>query len=216
MPTVDLDRDSAHELAERELSKPIYPRTSLTQRFTDWLDELLFRIAEKASTLPGGWFTIAVLVLVLAVAAVLAVRIARRTMRTNRGGDHTLFDAAELSAAQHRATAEQFAAQGDWTPAIRHRLRAVARQLEETGILDPVPGRTSYELARAAGTSIPALSGEFMSAATVFNDVAFGNRAGTAAAYRVIADLDEHLSTRRDTPALGSPAAPDDSWAAVP
>jgi len=216
VPTVDIDRDSAHELAERELSKPIYPRTSLTQRFTDWLDELLFRIAEKASTLPGGWFTIAVLVLVLAVAAVFAVRIARRTMRTNRGGDHTLFGAAELSAAQHRATAEQFAAQGDWTPAIRHRLRAVARQLEETGVLDPVPGRTSYELARAAGASIPALSGESLSAATAFNDVAFGSRAGTASAYRVIADLDEHLGNRRDTPALGSPAAPDDTWAAVP
>jgi hypothetical protein len=216
VPTVDIDRDAAHEAAERELSKPIYPRTTLTQRFGDWLDELIFRIAEKASTVPGGWFTIAVLVLVVAVAAVLAVRIARRTMRTNRGGDHTLFGAAEHSAAEHRATAEQFAAQGDWAAAIRHRLRAVARQLEESGVLDPVPGRTSYELARAAGASIPALSGEFISAATVFNDVAFGNRAGTAVTYRVIADLDEHLSTRRDTPGLGSPVAPDETWAAVP
>ncbi len=216
MPTVDIDRTSAHEAAQRELAKPIYPRGSLTQRLTDWLDELIFRIAEKASTIPGGWFTIAVLVLIVAVAVVLAVRMARRTMRTNRGGDHSLFGTTELSAAEHRATAEQFAAQGDWATAVRHRLRAVARQLEETGVLNPVPGRTSNELARAAGASIPNLSHEFLTAATAFNDVAYGNRVGTAAAYRVIADLDEHLRTQRDTPARLAPPAPDNIWVAVP
>ena len=128
MPAIDIDRDAAHEAAQRELDKPIYPKGSLTQRLHDWIDELLYRLVEKGSSLPGGWFTVSVLLILLVVAVVVAVRIARRTMRTRRGGDYQLFDAGQLSAAQHRATAEQYAAEGNWTAAIRHRLRAVARQ----------------------------------------------------------------------------------------
>ncbi len=68
--------------------------------------------SRRVPRLPGGWFTISVLLIILAVAVVVAVRIARRTMRTNRGGKHALFDTHEFSAAQHRATAEQYAAAG--------------------------------------------------------------------------------------------------------
>ena len=161
MPAIDIDRDAAHDAAQRELAKPIYPKPSLTERLSEWIDELLYRIVAEGSTVPGGWFTIAVLlILLLVVALVVAVRIARRTMRTNRGGDHALFGAHELSAAEHRATAEQYAAAGDWAAAIRHRLRAVARHLEETGVLDPVPGRTATELARDAGAALPDLAAE--------------------------------------------------------
>ena len=112
VPAIDIDRDAAHEAAQRELAKPIYPKASLTERLSEWLDDLLYRIAQEGSSLPGGWFTISVLLIILAVAIVVAVRIARRTMRTNRGGEHALFDSHELSAAQHRATAEQYAAAG--------------------------------------------------------------------------------------------------------
>ncbi len=106
MPTVDIDRDTAHELAQRELAKPIYPRPSLTDRITEWLDNLINQLIVKGGSIPGGWFTIAVLVILVAVAFVVAVRIARRTMRTNRGTGAGLFGAHELSAAEHRATAK--------------------------------------------------------------------------------------------------------------
>ena len=59
----------------------------------------------KGSSIPGGWFTIAMLALLVVAAFVVAVRIARRTMRTNRGTGQGLFGAHELSAAEHRATA---------------------------------------------------------------------------------------------------------------
>jgi hypothetical protein len=217
VPTVDIDREAAHEAAQRELSKPIYPKEGLTQRLADWLDELIYRLILKGSTVPGGWFTIALLLVLVLVAVIVAVRIARRTMRTNRGGDYQLFGTVELSAAEHRRTAEQYAAHGDWAAAIRHRLRAIARQLEETGVLNPVPGRTANELARDAGTSLPSLAAEFDSAATTFNDVTYGEVPGTQAAYRTTADLDEHLRTQ--SPAtLGadtavSPAG--DTWVEV-
>jgi hypothetical protein len=177
---------------------------------------LLFRIVQEGSKLPGGWFTIAVLLIILAVLIVVAVRIARRTMRTNRGGEHALFDSHELTAAQHRATAEQYAAEGNWAAAIRHRLRAVARQLEEDGVLNPVPGRTATELAVDAGTALPDLGGELMQAATAFNDVTYGERPGTESAYRMISELDHHLRSRGALP-RGRPAMPatTDTWTAV-
>jgi hypothetical protein len=216
MPAIDIDHDAAHQAAQRELDKPIYPKGSLNQRVHEWIHELLFRLLEKGSSVPGGWFTLSVLFTLLIVAIVIAIRIARRTMRTHRGGDYELFDTGQLSADQHRATAERFAAEGNWTAAIRHRLRAVARGLEETRILDPAPGRTANELARDAGARIPHLASEFSLAATAFNDVTYGERPGTPAAYQMIADLDDHLRFRSAAgpPGLDQPVTVD-SWAPV-
>jgi hypothetical protein len=214
--SVEIDRDAAHDAAQRELSKPIYAKASLTERIIDWIDGLIYKLMAEGSSLPGGWFTLTVLSLLVVVAAVVAVRIAMRTMRTNRGGDSALFGARELTSAQHRATAEQLAAQGNWSAAIRHRLRAVARHLEETGVLQPVPGRTATELAGDAGAAISGLSGEFRGAAEAFNDVTYGERPGTEAGYRMVADLDDHLRFRTpagDGVATGSGAA--DVWADV-
>ena len=160
MPTIDIDSDAAHDAAQRELQKPIYPKPTLTERLIEWINELLYRLADAGSRIPGGWFTLSVLLIILVVAVIVAIRIARRTMRTNRGGRYALFGENELSAAQHRATAEQYAATGNWAAAIRHRLRAVARELEDCGVLDAIPGRTATELARDAGKALPALAAE--------------------------------------------------------
>ncbi len=216
MPSIDIDRDAAHQAAQSELNKPIYGKASAGKQFSDWLNELIYRLLQKAASIPGGWLTSVVLFLLLAVAVVVAVRVARRTMRTHRGGDYQLFGAGQLTAAQHRATAENYAAEGNWAAAIRHRLRAVARQLEETGVLEPALGRTANELARDAGTALPHLGGELSGAATAFNDVTYGERPGTPDAYRLIADLDDHLRYRSPaaTSAEGAPAAPE-SWAQV-
>jgi Domain of unknown function (DUF4129) len=216
VPTIDIDRDAAHEAAQRELGKPIYPKPSLTERLMDWIEELLYKLVVEGSSVPGGWFTITVLLILLAVAVVVAIRIARRTMRTNRGDGYALFGEHELSAAEHRATAEQFAAVGNWAAAIRHRLRAVARQLEENGVLDPVPGRTATELARDAGRAVPNLAAELLRAANAFNDVTYGERPGTEAAYRMVADLDSHLRRHTAAAAAGFAApAEAEGWAEV-
>jgi uncharacterized protein DUF4129 len=215
LPAIDIDRDPAHQAAQRELDKPIYPKGSLSQRLDEWIHELLFRLIEKGSTVPGGWFTISVLVTLLIVAVVIAVRVARRTIRTH-GGDYPLFDTGQLSADQHRAAAERFAAEGNWSAAIRHRLRAVARGLEESGMLEPAPGRTANELARDAGARVPHLSSELSQAATAFNDVTYGEIPGTQGAYQLIVDLDDHLRFRSQAapPQFGQPA-PVDAWAPV-
>ena len=213
---IDIDGDAARDAAQRELSKPIYPKPSLNDRFNEWLQEFLYRLIAKGSSMPGGWFTIAVLLTIVVVLVIIAIRIARKTMRTNRGVDYRLFGSAELSAAEHRATAERFAAQGDWASAIRHRLRAIARQLEETGVLNAVPGRTANELARDAGRSLPGLVSELSLAATSFNDVTYGEQPGTESAYRQIVDLDDRLGSRAAASTAGSRSGQvAESWAHV-
>lgn len=192
MPTIDIDRDAARDAAERELAKPIYPRPSPKQQFIDFVETLLQRLASKGAALPGGWFTISVLLILLAVAVVAAVRIARRTLPAGHA-DHPLFGAAGLGAAEHRATAERAAAAGDWGDAIRHRLRAVARELEQAGVVNPTPGRTASELARDAGVVLPGLAAELVRSAEAFNDVSYGELPATAAGYRIVAELDGRL-----------------------
>lgn len=213
MPTIDIDRDAAREAAQDELNKPIYPKGSLTDWFNNWIEELIYRIVAKGELVPGGWFTIMVLLILLVIGTVAAVRIARKTMRTNRSGDQQLFDSMELSAAAHRDLAQQSASRGDFAAAILHRLRAVARHLEEVGVLTPVPGRTANELARDAGAALPELSGELNSAATAFNEVIYGDLPGTQSAYQMISDLDDHLRSRSLTAAAAPPPATQAGWA---
>jgi hypothetical protein len=216
VPSIDIDRDAAHQAAESELNQPIYTKASATQQFLDWMNELLYRLLQKSASIPGGWLTTAVLLTLLAVAIVVAIHIARRTMRTRRRGDYQLFEATQLTAAQHRETAERYAAEGNWTVAIRHRLRAIARQLEETGVLNPAPGRTANELARDAAEALPHLTDELSQAATAFNDVTYGEVPGTQAAYQMIVDLDDHLRMRAPAAASGAGHhAPAESWAQV-
>jgi hypothetical protein len=212
--TITVDRDTAHDAAQRELSKPIYPKEGPAERFSDWLNDLIYRLLKDASHFPGGWFTIALVLTLAAIAVVFAVRIARRTMRTRRGDDFQVFDTSERSAAEFRAAAERYAAEGNWAAAIRHRLRALTRQLEESQVLNAVPGRTANELARDATRTFPDLGPELASAAASFNEVAYGERPGTEAAYCHMAALDDRIRSRRSTAALDRrPHGGDDSWA---
>ncbi|AFM19501.1 hypothetical protein Mycch_4806 [Mycolicibacterium chubuense NBB4] len=195
--TIDIDRDAAHDAAGRELGKLIYPKPSFTEQIADWIQRLLYRLTAGAASVPGGWLTIAVLLVLLALAIVVVVRIARNAMRSSRAGTVTLYGGHELSAAEHRATAERYAAAGDWSPAIRHRLRAVARQLEESGVLDAVPARTATEFARAAAEAFPDIRDQLTAAADAFNDVTYGELPGSEPQYRSVAGLDAEVGRRR-------------------
>lgn len=214
MSGLDIDSDAAHEAAQRELSKPIYPKPSLTDQLWAWLEALLYRVFSAGSSVPGGWITIGLLSLLVVIAAVVAIRVAMRTMHTRRGAEGALFDGHQLGSAEHRVLAQQSAAQGDWAAAIRHRLRAVARRLEETEVLDPEPGRTATELARDAAAALPDVRDELSRAAEVFNDVTYGARTATEAGYRVIADLDDRLDRAAAAPP-DTPSVLPDTWVPV-
>ena len=193
MPPIDIDRDAARDAAEHELAKPIYPRPSAVDHLTDALQRMWGRLVDAGTTaVPGGWFTIVVLGILAAAGLVAVTRVARRTLRT-AGDDHLDFRANELSAAEHRAAADRSAASGDWAEAIRHRLRAVARELEQAGIVTTAPGRTATELAYAAGVVLPPLADQLNRAARAFNDVSYGELPATPDGYRTVAGLDDQL-----------------------
>ncbi|MBX7448414.1 DUF4129 domain-containing protein [Mycolicibacterium sp. 3033] len=214
MAPIDIDRDAARDAAQNELSKAIYPRPSLTDQLLAWLDRLLYRITAEAASLPGGWVTVTILVLLTIAAVLVVVRIARRAMRTGATVTDELFAGHVLRAAEHRAAAQRHAAQGEWTPAIQHRLRAVARQLEDDEVLGAAPGRTATELARDAGRSLPALASHFDSAASIFNDISYGDATGTADQYRMVSALDDALGRHPAATAAQAPSA-QPPWAPV-
>ena len=130
--------------------------------------------------MPGGWFTITVLLIILAVAIVVAVRIARRTMRTNRGGEHALFDSHEL---ERRPAPRR--------PRNSMPPRAIGLQ---PSVIGCEPSHASW---RKTACSTPCLAGprpsspgtparrcriwqaELTQAADAFNDVTYGERPGT-------------------------------------
>jgi hypothetical protein len=88
--------------------------------------------------------------------------------------------------------------------------------LEESAVLDPVPGRTATELARDAARALPNLAAELLRAADAFNDVTYGERPGTESAYRMIADLDDHLRFRtRATPPSSATPSEAHGWTEV-
>jgi hypothetical protein len=88
-------------------------------------------------------------------------------------------------------------AAGQWAEAIRERLRAIARDLEERVILDPRPGRTADELAREAGAVLPVDLGPGVQ---VFDEVWYGDRPGTAEGYQLLKDLDEAVRKAKPRP----------------
>ncbi len=215
MAPIDIDRDAARDAAQDELSKAIYPRPSLTDQFLEWLDRLLYRLTAEAASLPGGWVTVTVLVLLAVIAVLVAVRIARRAMRSNATAADELFAGHLLSAAEHRAAAQRHAAQAEWTPAIQHRLRAVARRLEEDEVLGTASGRTATELAHDAGRALPELASHFGSAAEVFNDVSYGGVPGKEEQYRLVATLDDALGRQPAATTAGQASSAPPPWTPV-
>ena len=84
MSGLEIDSDAAHDAAQRELTKPIYPKPSLTDQLWAWLDDLIYRIFSAGSSVPGGWITISLFALVVVLAACVRVRASGRA-RAGRG-----------------------------------------------------------------------------------------------------------------------------------
>ncbi|MDF5751377.1 DUF4129 domain-containing protein [Spongiactinospora sp. TRM90649] len=210
MSPIEIGRDAAAERAARELAEAGYQH----EPFTDWVvrvvqqffGDLLDPLGSGDATSAG----ISALIIVAVVAALggLLFWSARRATRSRAATARDVFGDHVLTAAEHRALAERHAAEGRFAEAVRERLRAIARTLEERAILDPRPGRTAGELAQEAAAALPVLAGEFHAAARVFDDVTYGEAEGTPAGYATLRDLDERLKTTRPgTPAVAASSA---------
>ena len=206
MITDPIGRDEARELARRELDKPIYHRDQpswlerVLDRVGDWLRELSGRTAEPtAHGNGGGWVSIVVIVLLVAVVIGLVAWL-MRGRRNTRSARKPLLDETPSTARSHRDAAEDHAAAGRWAEAIRERLRAIARDLEERAVLAPRPGRTADELAAEAGQALPDLADDLRTGVRIFDDVWYGGRPGTPDGYTRLRDLDERVRAAKPRP----------------
>ena len=194
-----VDRDTAREAAERELRRREYAdaQPSLVARVAGRVlrevGELLARAAEAA---PGG--RLGLLALLVLVGLLVAVVLRRVGPLARSGRPPALFaGSALLTADEHRARAQTAAEQGRWAEAVRERLRAVVRELEARGALDPRPGRTAGEVARDGGAAVPDVAADLARAAALFDEVWYGGRPADASSYAVLVAVDERVSDRR-------------------
>lgn len=189
-------RNEARDLARRELQRREYTaaKPPLTTRLLNYVFDKLTELVNRASGhVPGG--TTGLVLLVLLVAGLVAVVVVRLRPSASARGKSALFGAGrELSADEHRTLAEQAAAQGRYPDAVRERLRAVVRELEARGVLDSRPGRTAGEVAKDAGSAVPALTAPLRRGATTFDEVWYGGRVADASSYAVLVEVDRAVT----------------------
>jgi hypothetical protein len=192
-------RDGARDAAQHELSRRQYREAQppWTERLITWLwDKLNELLARASDNVPGGG--LGLLVLVLLVGLLIAVVVVRLRPSTRRTQPPLLFGGgAELSAAGHRELAERAAARGDYAEAVRERLRAVVRELEGRGVVEPRPGRTADEVAVEAGRVVPSLAQPLQDGARLFDEVWYGGRSADSSTYAVLVALDERVREAR-------------------
>ena len=191
-------RDEAADAARRELGRPQYDQAQppLLLRLVGRLLRALGDLLDGLGGLPGGPLgTVLLLALLAGLVAAVVVRLGRPG---RPGAPPPLFAGARaLTADGHRAAAEQAAADGRWPDAVRERLRAVVRDLEARGVLDPRPGRTAGEVARDGGAALPPVADDLRRAAAVFDDVWYGGRPAGPASYDVLVQLDDRVRGAR-------------------
>jgi hypothetical protein len=135
---------------------------------------------------------------------VLLVR--RRGASSHRRRGHSGLDlVADQSSQELRAEADALAERGEWAQAVRARLRAVVRALEERGVIDPRPGRTAAEVAAEAGALRPDLRDLLWKGAVTFGEIWYGRRTANAQDDAVIRELD--TAVRRRTAGAGTSVA---------
>ncbi|HSY15209.1 MAG TPA: DUF4129 domain-containing protein [Jatrophihabitantaceae bacterium] len=169
---------AAQQAAAAELRKAMYHRgdPNVVERILDWLGRHLDRAF--GGTIPGS-AQLALLALLVTVAILAVVRAGRprRIARTVAGTDPL----AASTDVDHRLLAQRLAAEGRYPEAVREWLRAAVATIERRGVLDPRPGRTGAEIARAAGVVLPSAAPMLIAATTAFDEIWFGTREALAA-----------------------------------
>jgi hypothetical protein len=197
--TDDVTRDGARRVAHQELLDHKYSASKpplIVRLVGGAIRKLLELLDRAAGHVPGGGFGLLLLALLIAgVVALVLVRL--RPGGSHDGGAGVFGGGRALTAAEHRTRAEQAAAAGRWAEAVRERLRAIVRELEARGVLEPRPGRTAGEVARDGSAAVPSIAAPLIRATTTFDEVWYGGRAADASSYAVLVSADEAVASAR-------------------
>ncbi|MEX5633613.1 DUF4129 domain-containing protein [Parafrankia sp. FMc2] len=232
-----ITRDGAREEARRELSRQVYREAGpgWFTRALNWFNERLSDLWDWIIPDPGvgvaGFQGLGVLALVLVLVTLLVVvRLWLGPVRRSSSGQREDGDlSSPLTADQLRALGDAQAERGDFADAVRTRLRAVARMLEERTLIDLRPGRTAGELvsdlraatAGGAATRVTAGGasgdpvGALSAAVEVFSEIWYGGRPATRHDYEMVVRADEELGRIRRGQGQSQDRS-DDGYRAVP
>jgi Domain of unknown function (DUF4129) len=205
---VELGRDEARLRARAELADPSYDaEPSLLERAVAWVLEQLGQLVDaSAGVSPGAWVGLGLLLAALLLGVLVIRRRVGPLARSARRGE-PVFGSRALSAAQHRAAADEAEGQGAWARAVIERYRAVVRGLEERAVLDARPGRTADEAAHEAGSQLPDLAADLLAGARLFDAVRYGGHPCGAPDHECLRALDDAVRRARPVPGP-STAAP--------
>ena len=202
-----VSRQEGQRLARTELSKAIYhPHHSLAGRLLDMISRLLHGLYDAGKSFPGGWWAVVALAALAGLVIALVAARLGPLARAHREAGPLAPGGRPLRAAGHRQRAGRLAAAGDYTGATLESVRAIARELEERGVLSPRLGRTAAEIAAEAGQELPGEAGPLQEAARLFDDICYGERPGTAAGYEFVQALDTRILAARPRGGGAGPA----------
>ena len=200
-PPLDPSSPEAQQWVRAELANGQYlTEPSWWQRFVEWLSSL-FGGGPGPGLLPS-WVVVLVVAVLLAVVALVVLRLVRPESVTRRRTSATAaVDDEGLSAADYRRRAHASNDRGDWDAALLDSYRALAASAVERTLLTRLPGRTAHEVAVSLATVFPDHAEALASAASSFDDVRYGHRRTTRTQALATTDLDAELL--RTKPRLG-------------
>ncbi|MFC5141692.1 DUF4129 domain-containing protein [Actinomycetospora rhizophila] len=196
---IDIGADPARELAREELSGRIYQEAAPdpVQEVLRWIARRLEDLLRAASGIsPGGGWGLLVLLVLLVVVIVVVRRRFGPIARTAAAPGAVLGD-TERTADEHRRLADGHARAGAFDDAVRERMRAIVRSLEERTILEPRRGRTAGDAAREGGRALPAVADGLLEAARRFDETVYGGRRADADADARLRKIDAAVSATR-------------------
>lgn len=205
-PPLDPSSPEARQWVLDELAKGRYrTEPSPWQRFVEWLQHLFG--SQPGVGLVPAWGAALVVAVVLAVLALVIVRLLRAEPSTRHGRTGgAVVDDEGLGAADYRARAGVARAAGDWDAALLDSYRALATSAVERTLLTDLPGRTAHEVAMELEALFPAHAASLAASAVEFDAVRYGHRRTTQARAVAAAGLDAELLGSR--PTLGQLVGP--------
>ena len=193
-----ITRDGAASSAHQILQHPQYKAAepSLLQRIVTRATSDLSHALGRVSDAVGGPLPLILIALAVVVVIVLIrVKLGRVPLASafaGRAGRLT-----RRTASDYRDEASEFARSGQFAEAVRATTRAMVRELEDRGVLEPTPGSTAATLSAQAARAVPAVGADAAVVAGLFDEIWYAGRPATVADAAATAAAELRVSRQR-------------------
>lgn len=196
LPLAQLSDDTARDLLEKELSKPIYQeRPSLLGRFLDWLQKNFFGLKLDPEVASLQWLVVALIVTVLVILIVILFTGSWRLKDNSKPkltGEAAVFE-DNRTAVQYLAAAKNALSREDYATAFLEQFRHLLRLSAANNLLVITPGLTATEGTSGLARSVPAEVEDLSWAADTFNALRFGHREANLEQVQRLISLDSRV-----------------------